>query len=165
MLGGFGHCARLLWSAVRRGSAQLGYVRGVAKRRGFVHTALATDPVRLRLKRVARVLYPVIIAFRQYSRTGTYFANLAPASARQTRSRHGPAARAQCLRGTGPPEGLLWCSRSQKADLPLVDAQRRPKGALGEAREDACGAELAAGDEVRAVSGHGNLCRLVTRHI
>ena len=27
-MGGFGHCARLLWSAVRRGSAQLSYIRG-----------------------------------------------------------------------------------------------------------------------------------------
>jgi hypothetical protein len=35
-----------------------------------------------------------------------------------------------------------------EADLPLIDAQSRPKGALGETREDACGAELASGDEV-----------------
>ena len=35
-----------------------------------------------------------------------------------------------------------------EADLPLIDAQSLPKGALGEAREDTGSPELAAGDEV-----------------
>ncbi len=41
-------------------------------------------------------------------------------------------------------------SRPSSAQPPACQrpAQSRPKRALGEAREDACGAELAAGDEV-----------------
>jgi len=35
-----------------------------------------------------------------------------------------------------------------EADLPLINAKSRPKGALGQAREDTGGAELAAGEEV-----------------
>ena len=35
-----------------------------------------------------------------------------------------------------------------EADLPLIDAQSGPKAALGETREDACGAELTPCDEV-----------------
>ena len=52
-----------------------------------------------------------------------------------------------------------------EADLPFIDAQSRPKRALGEARQDTSGVELAAGDEVRAISGHGNLICSVTLHM
>ena len=55
--------------------------------------------------------------------------------------------------------------RCRQTDLPLIDAQSRPKGALGQAREDTGRAERAAGDEVRAISDHGNLICSVTLHI
>ena len=44
-----------------------------------------------------------------------------------------------------------------EADRTFIDAQRCPKGALGKASHYAGGAQLAAGDEVSAVSGHDNL--------
>ena len=61
----------------------------------------------------------------------------------------------------GPPVVLAL----PEADRAFIDAQCRPKRPLGQPSQNPRGAELAPCDEVLAVSDHGNLCWLVTRHM
>ena len=53
--------------------------------------------------------------------------------------------------------GLAVVSALPEADLAFINAEGSPKGALGQPSQNAGGAELAACDEVFAVSGHDNL--------
>ena len=53
--------------------------------------------------------------------------------------------------------GLAVVATLPEADLAFVNAQSGSKAPLGQASQDAGGAELAACDKVLAVCGHGNL--------
>ena len=66
------------------------------------------------------------------------------------------------IRGAGGPPVVLALP---EADRAFINAQCRPKRPLGQPSQNRGGAELAPRDKFLALSGHGNLCLLVTRHM